>query len=91
MRKKNVFTLCAALFCALVVAANVPAVKKPKVSITEQLQQILSDNYISVHHGDATAQVVFKVDELGRLAVLDITAKRKDVKLLIDRRLDGRE
>ena len=90
MKKRNVFTVLAALFCAVVVVANTPTVKKPKVGITEQLQEMLADNYITVRHGDATARVVFKVNEQGRIEVLDISSKRKDVKLFIDRRLDGR-
>ena len=90
MRKKNMFAVLAALLCAVVVSANEPIVKKPEVGITEQLQEMLADNYISVSHGDVTAQVVFKVNEQGRIQVLDVTSKRKDVKLFIDRRLDGR-
>ncbi len=90
MRKKNMLTVLAALFCVVWVSANSPVVKKPKVSITEQLQSILSDNYILVHHGDATARVVFKINEQGRIEVLEVITKRKDVKLFIDRRLEGR-
>ena len=90
MRKKNMLTVLAALFCAVLVTANTPEAKNPKVSITEQLQSILSDNHILVRHGDATARVVFKVNEQGRIEVLEVITKRKDVKLFIDRRLEGR-
>ena len=90
MTRKNMLTMLIALFCAVVVAANVPTEKNPKVRIHEQLQELLADNTIAVDYGDAIARVVFRLNQQGRIEVQKIIAKRKDVKQFIDQKLDGR-
>ncbi len=90
MKRTNMLTAIAVLFCATLVMANAPAEVNPKAGITEQLQKILSDNALSVDKEDATARVLFKVNAEGAIEILEIAADRKDVKWFIDRKLDGK-
>lgn len=90
MKKRNLLAVLAALFCAVAVTANVPNIENPNLGIKEQLQKILSDNSISVDNGEATARVLFKVNEQGKIEILKIASKRKDVRWFIEGKLDGR-
>ncbi|MEM8506447.1 MAG: hypothetical protein AAF717_01405 [Bacteroidota bacterium] len=90
MKKRNMFTVLATLFCVAAVTANVALAKHPNLGIQEQLQKILSDNSLSVDKGDATARVLFKVNQQGKIELLEIVSKRKDVRWFIDRKLDGK-
>lgn len=83
--------MAAAVFCTVLVSANEPSEFGPTKTITEQLEEILSDNAIDVEKKDATAKVLFKINEEGKIEIVKIKSERKDVKWFLARKLKGKK
>lgn len=90
MRKTAILTFLATIFCGTLIFAHVPLEAAPKKSITEQLQEILSENSIDAARKDVTAKVLFKIDETGKIEIVQIDSERKDVKWFLNRKLKGK-
>ena len=83
-------SVVAIVFCALFTSANGPRNVIPEKSITKQLQEILLDNAIDVEQKDITARVLFKINLEGKIEIVRIHSKRKDVEWFLDRKLGGK-
>ena len=91
MKRTSVLTVIAVLFCSVLVSAKEINFENPKTSISEQLQEILSENSIDVDDKDVMARVLFKINQAGKIEVLDIVSERKDVKWFLSRKLSGKK
>ena len=89
MKKRHILTGLATLFCGALLFANSPEDVGPKKSITQQLTEILSDNAIDASKKDVMATVLFKINEAGKIEVVEIDTERKDVAWFINRKLKG--
>jgi len=90
MKKTAILTGIATLFCGSLIIANEPMEWEPKKSITQQLQEILSDNSIDAAKRDVMAKVLFKINEAGEIEIVKIHSDRKDVAWFLNRKLEGR-
>lgn len=91
MKKRSVLSAVAILCCVLLVSANEPRIVTPEKSITEQLQEILTGNAIDVDKKDATARVLFTINLEGKIEIMEINSKRKDLKWFLNRKLKGKK
>ncbi len=90
MKKTSILTFVAALFSVALVSANTTT-NNPDSTISEQLKEILSQNAIDVDTKDATARVLFKVNNEGEIEVLRVATERKDIKWFLNRKLEGKK
>ena len=91
MKRTRIITAIAALCCAATISASEPTFENPTKKISNQLQKMLSKNNIDVTESDVSARVLFKVDESGEIKLLRVSSERKDLKGLIDKKLEGKK
>lgn len=91
MKKRSVLSAVAILCCVLLVSANEPRIVTPEKSITEQLEEILSGNAIDADKKDALARVLFTINSEGKIEIMKISSKRKDLRWFLNRKLKGKK
>lgn len=91
MKKASILTFVVALFSVALVSAKTTITKNPETTISEQLKEILSQNAIDVDREDATARVLFKVNDVGEIEILRVDSERKDIEWFLNRKLEGKK
>lgn len=91
MKRTSILTVIAVLFCSALVSAKEVNFENPKTTISEQLQEILSENAIDIDNKDIMARVLFKLDQDGKIEVLEVVSERRDVKWFLSRKLKGKK
>ena len=91
MKKRSVLSAVAILCCALLVSANEPRIVTPEKSISEQLKKILSGTAMDADKKDAIARVLFTITLEGKIEIMKISSKRKDLKWFLNRKLKGKK
>ena len=91
MKRKSILTVIAAIFCCTLISANEVNFKNPENSISEQLQEILSENSIAIENSDLTARILFQFDGEGKIEILQVASESSEVKWFVHKKLSGKK